>query len=59
MIPVIRQFLDSMRTARRQGELGVVRRGTRPSSRVRSRAPPAQHLLRGGYNRGLHAFQGR
>ena len=32
--------------------------GTRPSSRVRARAPPVQHLLRGGHKRGLHAFQG-
>ena len=36
----------------------MVRCGTRPSSRVSSRAPPVQHLLRGGYKRGLHAFQG-
>ena len=37
----------------------MVRCGTRPSSRVRARAPPVQHLLRGGYKqRGLHAFQG-
>ena len=49
----------SMRAARRQGVLGVVRYGTRPSSRVRARAPSIQHLLRGGYKRGLHAFQGR
>ena len=47
-----------MRAARRQGVLGVVRRVTRPSPRVRARAPPVQHLLRGGYKRGLHAFQG-
>ena len=47
-----------MRAARRQGVLGVVRCGTRPSSRVRARAPPAQYLLRGGYKRVLHAFQG-
>ena len=47
----------SMRAARRQDVLEVVRCGTRPSSRVRARAPPAQHLLRGGYKRGLHAFQ--
>ena len=25
---------------------------------MRARAPPAQHLLRGGYKRDLHAFQG-
>ena len=48
----------SMRAARRQGVLGVVRCGTRPSLRVRVRAPPVQHLLRGGHERGLHAFQG-
>ena len=39
-----------MRAARRQGVLGVVRCGTGPSSRVRSRASLVQHLLRGGYN---------
>ena len=48
----------SMRAARRQGVLGVVRCGTRHSSRVRTCAPPVQHVLRGGYKRGLHAFQG-
>ena len=47
-----------MRAARRQGVLEVDRCGTRPSSRVRARAPPVQHLLRGGYKRGLHVFQG-
>ena len=47
-----------MRATRRQGVLGMVCCGTRPSSRVRARAPPVQHLLRGGYKRGLHAFQG-
>ena len=47
----------SMRAARRQGVLGVVSCGTGPSSRVRARAPPVQHL-RGGCKRGLHAFQG-
>ena len=46
-----------MRAARRQGVLGVVRCGTRASSRVRARAPPVQHLLRGGYKRGLHALK--
>ena len=48
-----------MRTAQRQGVLGVVRCGKRPSSRVCARASPVQHLLRGGYKRGLHVFQGR
>ena len=48
----------SMHAARRQGVLGVVRCGTRPSSRVPAPAPPVPHLLRGGYKRGLHAFQG-
>ena len=47
-----------MRSARRQGVLGVVRCGLRPSSRVRARAPRVQHLLRGDYKRGLHMFQG-
>ena len=46
-----------MRAARRQGVLDVVRCGTGPSARVRARAPPVQHLLRGGYKRDLHAFQ--
>ena len=31
--------------------------GTWPPSRVRALAPPVQHLLRGGYKRGLHAFK--
>ena len=47
-----------MRAPRRQGVLGVVRCGTKPSSRVHARAPPVQNLLCGGYKRGLHAFQG-
>ena len=47
-----------MRAARRQDVFGVVRCGTRPLSRVRARALPVQHLLRDGYKRGLHAFQG-
>ena len=46
-----------MRAARRQGVLEVVRCGTRPLSRVRARIPPVQHLLRGDYKHGLHAFQ--
>ena len=46
-----------MRAARQLGVLGVVRCGTGPSSRVRARAPPVQHL-RGGCKRGIHAFQG-
>ena len=32
--------------------------GIRPSSRVCARAPPVEHVIRGGYKRGLHAFQG-
>ena len=48
----------SMRAARRQGVLEVVCCGTRSSSSVRARTPPVQHLLRGGYKLGLHAFQG-
>ena len=39
-----------MRAARRQGVLEMVRRGTRFSSSVRARAPPVQHLVRGGIN---------
>ena len=38
--------------------LGVVRCGTGPLPRVRARASPVQHLLRGCYKLGLHAFQG-
>ena len=49
---------ESMRAARRQGVLELVCCGPRPSSRVRACAPPVQHLLRGGYKRGLDAFQG-
>ena len=47
-----------MRAARRQGVLEVVCCGTRSSSRVHAYASPVQHLLRGGYRRGLHTFQG-
>ena len=49
-----------MRAARhgRVCVLAVVRCETRPSSKVGTRAPPVQHLLRSGYQRGLHAFQG-
>ena len=49
-----------MRAARRQGVLEMVRCETRPSSKkgVHFRAPPIQQLLRGGYKRGLRAFQG-
>ena len=36
----------------------VVRCETRPSLRMRARAPPVQYLLRGGYKRDLHAVQG-
>ena len=64
MISVIRQFYDGMRacvrlddrvcsgwfTATVQQDLSLLR--------VRARAPPVQHLLRGGYKRGLYAFQG-
>ena len=47
-----------MRAARRRCVFEGVCCGTRPSSRVRARAPPVQHLLRGRSKRGLHAFQG-
>ena len=57
VISSIPRWHASMRAARRQGVLEVVRCGIRPSSRVRARAPPI-HLFRGGYKRGLHAFQG-
>ena len=40
------------------GQYSPVRCVARPSSRVRARVLPVQHLLRGGYERGLHAFQG-
>ena len=35
----------SMRAARRKGVLGLVRCGTGPSSWVRARAPPVQHIF--------------
>ena len=54
----IPRWYASMRAARRQGVLDVVCCGTRSSSRVRARAPPVQHLLRGGHKRRPHAFQG-
>ena len=38
------------------GVLEGLRCGTGPSSRVRARAPPVQHILYGGYKRGLQAF---
>ena len=38
----------TMRTARRQGVLGVVRCGTEPSSRVHARAPPVMESLCSG-----------
>ena len=47
-----------MSAARQQGVLGAVRCGTKPSSRVRARTPPVQHILRGSFRRGFHAFQG-
>ena len=31
--------------------------GTKSSPRVRARAPPVQHLLRGGCKEGIHAFE--
>ena len=40
------------------GCAGVVRCGTGPSSRVRTRVPPVHHFNRGGYKRGPHVFQG-
>ena len=54
IISVIRQFHDGMRACVRLDD----RVCSRCSSRVRARAPAAQHLLHGGYKRGLHAFQG-
>ena len=47
-----------MCAARRQRVLGVVRCGTGISSLVRACALPVQHILRGGYKRDLHTFQG-
>ena len=52
------QFHDGMRACGRQGVLEVVCCGTGPSSKVRARTTPVQHLLREGYKLGLHAFQG-
>ena len=54
----ISRWHANMRAARRQGVLGAVCCGTRPSSRVRARAPHVQHIFCGGYKRGLYAFQG-
>ena len=42
MVSIICQFHASMRAAQRQGMLEVVRCRTRPSSRVRARAPPVR-----------------
>ena len=59
MISVIRQFHDGMRACVRLDDRVCSKWfccGTRSSSRVRVRAPPIQHLLRGGYKHGLHAF---
>ena len=55
---LIPRWYASMRATPRQGVLGVVPCRTRPSSRVCARAPTVQHLLCGGYKRGLHAFEG-
>ena len=54
----ISRWHASIRAARRQGVLGVVRCETGPSPRVRARAPPVQHIFRGDYKHGLHALQG-
>ena len=61
MISVIRQFHDGMRACvqlddRVYSGWFAVEQGLR--QRVRACAPPVQHLLRSGYKRGLHAFQG-
>ena len=58
MSSVIRQFHDGMRACVRLDDRVRSRWFATPSSRVRARAPPVQHLLRGGYQRGLLAFQG-
>ena len=60
MISVIRQFHDGMRACVRLDDRVcsgwfAVEQGLR--QKVHARAPPVQHLLRGGYKRGLHAFQ--
>ena len=47
-----------LQAARRRGALGVVCFGIGPSSRVRAHAPSVQHILRSGYKRGVHVFQG-
>ena len=59
-ISVICQFHDGMRACvwlddRVCSRWFAVEQGLR---QVRARAPPLQHLLRGGYKRGFRAFQG-
>ena len=63
MISVIRQLHDDMRGIYICGSTTGCNRGGSLWSRAfakgaRARAPPVQHLLRGGYKCGLHAFQG-
>ena len=60
MISFIRHFHNSMRAFVRLDDMVcsgwfTVKQGLHQW--VRARAPPVQHLLRGGYKRGLHAFQ--
>ena len=47
-----------MRAVRRRGILEVVHCGRGPSSRVRARVSPVQHLFRGGHKCDIHMFQG-
>ena len=57
-----RSFVISMRVCEHAcgsttSVIRVVHCGTGPSLRVRDCVRPVKHLLRGGYKRGLHAFQ--
>ena len=62
-ISVIHQFHKGMRACvwlddRVYSRWFAVEQGLRQSKKVRARTPPVQHLIRGGYKLGLHAFQG-
>ena len=53
LVSVIRQFYDGMRACVRLDDRVCSR--WLAVSRVRARASPVQHILHGGYKRGLHA----
>ena len=60
MISVVRQFHDDILACVRLDDRVCSRRFAMEQGlrQVRARAPPVQHILHGGYKRGLHAFQG-